>query len=681
MKIAFISPSPAILKHDWYRDLPYQKVGVPNLAGYLMRAGFPDIVQYDFNNQVRAAYEKKPHKLKLLLYDDKAAVARFLRSDEPRVRKQTEFLLDTLGVKSADLFGLSLSHFIGDEREIKLGTNLAKCLAKVLRERFPGAVIALGGLQNMSTAAQRADCRALLRSCPALDYAVCGEAHKAILRICRAAEKGAAPGKRDLVGFFSEKVKGSLLLQELETGTKDPGPRYFRPLPAEEVRDLSVPFGFPAYDKANSAAYSYSGEQVRRWYHLPASLRGLFKSGDPDNYLILHASFNEGCPFNCFFCASARSGLFTLDIDESVGILRKLKEKLGCRHFLFYEHNFNPTPAYARAFLQKLIKADLDILWADCFNLRNMDGEMIAMMREAGVMKVVTGVEYPTRRMLKYVNKGLTLEKIRRNLEDLHKAGIWNHVLLITGMPTETWEDVRELEDWLKATKDLVNAYTIASFHLAEDSPFYREPEKFGFTLKEAIKLYRHAAFDEKGGLSWREKERQSRTTSAHIRRVIDELKGSPKASSAKMDDSHLLMYLYRALGHGRKKMIETLYEAAYTVNPHIAPSYNRLRTELGRPGSELNALLRRGGLGMRLESCSHESYSFALQKGGAAASCLVQARSEDVMLNPAEGRAHGDQFFLQARPIKGAAARAARDEAAIKNSLPRILDIAESWR
>lgn len=660
MKIAFISPSPAVLKHDWYRDLPYQKVGVPNLAGYLKRAGFPDIVQYDFNNQVRAAYEKRPHSVKLLLYDDGAAVRRFLRSDEPAIRKQTEFLLDALGVGRADLFGLSLSHFIGDEREIKLGANLVKCLAKILRERFPGAVIALGGLQNMSTAALRSDCRALLRACPALDYAVAGEAHKALLRICRAAEKGEALTKRDLKGFYSEKVNGNLLLQELETGKGDPGPRYFRPLPAEEVRDPSVPYGFPAYDKANSAAHSWTGEQVRRWYHLPEALKKELKRGTPDNYLVLNVSFTEGCPFNCFFCASARSGVFTLDIDASIDMLRRFKDELGCRHFLFYDHNFNPTPAYARTFLEKLIKADLGLLWADCFNLRNMDRELIAMMREAGVMKVVTGVEYPTKRMLKYVNKGLTLEKIYRNLEDLHKAGIWNHALLITGLPTETWDDVKELEDWLKATKDFVNSYTIASFHMAEDSPFHREPEKFGFTLKEAIRLYRHAAFDEKGGLAWGEKERRSADTNAHIRRFIDELRKSPKASSAKMDDSHLLMYLYRTLGHGNKNKIEELYEAAYTINPHIAPSYGLLGAQLARPGSRLNALLRRGGLEMRLGSCSHETYSFSLQKGGAAADCQVQARSEDILLNPAEGRVHGDHFVLQARLPAPPASRAA---------------------
>lgn len=60
MKISFITPSPSTLKQEWYRDLHYQKVGVPNLAGWLRRAGYPDIRHYDFNNQVTRAYAARP---------------------------------------------------------------------------------------------------------------------------------------------------------------------------------------------------------------------------------------------------------------------------------------------------------------------------------------------------------------------------------------------------------------------------------------------------------------------------------------------------------------------------------------------------------------------------------------------------------------------------------------------
>ncbi|OGS13260.1 MAG: hypothetical protein A2234_03205 [Elusimicrobia bacterium RIFOXYA2_FULL_58_8] len=649
MKIAFITPSPTVLKHDWCRNLLYQKVGVPNLAGYLNRAGFPDIEHYDFNNHIIKAYAKDPGLVKLMLYTDQAAVERFLRADDREIRRQTEFFLNALKMERKDMFGISLTHFLGDDLEIKLGIRLAQCLAKAMKERFPDSVIALGGLQNMALSFQEAEYRKILRECPAIDYAVCGNAHKAILNICKAVEKKISFRDLKVKGLNFETINKSVFIQEKKTGDWMKGSQYFSALPDSEVRNHSVPYGFPAYDKANSAAYRYTGRQIRHFYHLPDSLKKRLKRGAQDDYLTLHVSFSEGCPFNCFFCANARTELVSLDTGEAIRILKTLKEELGCRHFLFYNPNFNPTYKYARNFLEQLIKADLGILWADCFNLRNMDRELIAMMRAAGTIKVISGVEYPTKRMLKYINKGLTPEKIYRNLEDLHKAGIWNHVLLITGMPTETWADVREMEDWLKATKDLVNSYTVGSFHMAEGSPFYRNPEKFGFKLKEAMRLYCQSSFDEKDGLDWQEKEIQNQRSNQHIRQFIDELKGSRKPTAARMDDSHLLMYLYRMLGHDRKKTIEELYEAAYTVNPHITSAYAHMRGQLARPRSQLNTLLRRNEISLKLGFDSHESLAFTLEKGRAEVACSVLARSEDILINPADNRVHGDYFVLQA--------------------------------
>lgn len=655
IKIAFISPAPTVLKHDWYRDLLWQKVGVPNLAGFLKRAGFPCVTQYDFNNQVRAAYAACPSRVKLLTYADEAAVAAFLRGAPgpaaAGVKRQTAFFLDALGVKEHDLFAITLNNFLGDDREIALGARLGECLAKELKTRFPGARVMAGGMQNMSVAFQRESYKKMMKECRYIDYVVCGEGHKATLEICRAVQEGrrftAVPG------LDAVTIRRGLLIQS--TGSVAASlARYFARGPEGEAKDTSVPFGYPAYDAENSRAYSYTGRQVRDFYHLPEKLAAAEKCFTTDNYLTLHVSFSEGCNFNCLFCSNARTGVFALSIDESVRILRKLRDELGCSHFLFYNPNFNPTMKYARAFLERIIKEKLDIRWADCFNLRNMDAELIAMMREAGVVKIVTGVEYPTPRMLKYINKGITVDRINRNLELLDKAGIWNHVLLITGMPTETEADVREMEGWLSDTKDLVNAYTVGSFHMADGSPFQKDPEKFGFNLKDAMKLYCQTEYDEKDGLAWREKQRQNAENNGRIRAFIDDLKGSRKPTATRMDDSHLLMYLYRTLGHGRKREIERLYEAAYTVNPHVAAAHAHLRREAGLKSSGLSRLLDANGARLRLGRPTHESFSLALEKGAAALSFSAIARNEDTLINPAAGLLHGNYFMLEADKAAG---------------------------
>jgi radical SAM superfamily enzyme YgiQ (UPF0313 family) len=672
MKIAFLITSPVTLKHDWYRDPLYQKVGVPNLAGFLRRAGFSDISQYDLNNRPLAAYKETPGLVKLLLYADSAKVKRYLAKDEPEIAAQTRFLLDSMGVERHDLFGVSLSHFLGDEGEIALGINLAKCLAKALKERFPACRVTLGGLQNMSIPQQLRAYRKLLSECSFFDYAVCGDAHLALLYLCRALESGLSFAQAAPAGFKAVKAGKGLLIHEAKgDNSVDIKSHYFEPLPAGEEKDKTVPFGYPAYSRENSRGYSYTGAELRRFYNLPRSCASLLAPADKSTFLTLQVSFNEGCPFGCYFCATAHTDFFSLSPEASVEILKRLNGELGCKHFLFYNPNFNPTPAYARKLLAAIIKAKLDLRWADCFNLRNLDAELVAMMKEAGAVKVVAGVEYPTARMLKYINKGLSIDTVNRNLELLNKAGMWNHVLLITGLPTETPQDVLEMEAWLKDTRDLVNSYTVGSFHMSENSPFQRQPEKFGFKLGRPLPLYCQESFDEADGLAWEEKRRRNLDSNRRVLEFINALKGSPKYTGARMDDSHLLLYLYRALGHKNKRLIERLYEAAWTANPHAARAHAWLE------GEEAGRALAARGLRLELAPAGRETVEFTLRRKGAAVRCALRARSENVLLNAAPGRLHGGHFMLEFSE----SARGARGELpALKAELPAVLAAAEAW-
>lgn len=647
MKISFITPSPGTLKQEWYRDLHYQKVGVPNLAGWLRRAGFPDIRHYDFNNQVTSAYIKHPASVRLMLYSDAAAVKRYLRSGKDPLAAQTEALLDMLRVRESRLFGISLTYFLGDTAEIALGIRLAQCLARALKKRFPASAVLLGGLQNMDTSFQRREYLKLLKDCPYIDYAVCGNAHSAILQICRALEAGRKPAPG--LPVKAARAGGALLFFETEPGEKAPAPaRYFEPLPQGELRDPSVPAGFPAYDAANCRGYAYPPAKIREIYRLPPERLGLFKGpAERRDYLLLQVSFNEGCPFNCYFCCEAGGRVFSLSPEEAVITLRRLKEEQGCSHFLFYNPNFNPGAAYAKRMLRAIIKAKLDILWADCFNLRNVDAEMISLMRDAGVVKVVAGLEYPTDRMLKFINKGLTVERADRALEALHKAGIWNHVLLITGLPTETWDDVREMEKWLVRTEPFVDAYTVGSFHMAQGSPFHEHPERFGFGIGKAMKLYSQSEFEERGSLSWSEKHAQNIRSNSHVVDFINRLKGTPKLTGTRMEDSHLLMYLYRSLGHGRKDLIRRLYREARPVNPHISAARASLERRLAAPSSPLSSMLRAARASISGISETPEELEFTLERAGLAARCSLRARSEDILLNPAPNRVHGAHFVL----------------------------------
>lgn len=141
------------------------------------------------------------------------------------------------------------------------------------------------------------------------------------------------------------------------------------------------------------------------------------------------------------------------------------------------------------------------------------------------------------------------------------------------------------------------------------------------------------------------------------------------------MDDSHLLMYLYRTLGHGRKALIERLYEAAYTVNPHIAPAHKALAGQARTPFSPLDRALRAAGAALELSPPGPEELSFALVSRGERLRGALRARSEDVTIGPSAGLLHGDLFVLRT----GEEGRAGGPPA-LRKALPALLKAAESW-
>ena len=108
----------------------------------------------------------------------------------------------------------------------------------------------LGGMQNMSVPFLREAYEKILRGSRDIDYAVCGEGHDAILEICRAVR-----GKRRFRAGPRLTVKriGTAELIQADGSVNEslPYARYFAPLAAKDVKDPSVPFGFPAYEKEN----------------------------------------------------------------------------------------------------------------------------------------------------------------------------------------------------------------------------------------------------------------------------------------------------------------------------------------------------------------------------------------------------------------------------------------------
>lgn len=662
MNIGFISPSFRVLEINWEHEYEMVKLGVPTIMGHLYRLGHHDIEHWDFDAQIYGACATDPNSFTLRQYFDSALVKGFLDGSDDTLRDQTERLLDTLGVTEKAIFGLSVSAVLDRIVNVMALCAMAQCMAKVLKERFPRCTIVMGGLQANPDSLQPGIYKEVMEGCAAIDYAFVGKVEASTLQLFRNIWAGRHDLNRSLnprivyrdtdgsvhlssptcSGSIDPEVKNMSGLQkglalhtnigaaaiaaELEKSggvfpvsglarrsdaTHKPAPENSvstdfdrTDLSAEEAGDHpwdEIPAAVPYFDKNLVDQFRYSGAQIMRRFHFNKEHMLKFSRFENNRVVVLPHIFIRGCNAPCGFCSYAYTKIEGEDLAETIAGLRFLSETYNCKNFHFLNTQINSVYKYAEMFCDAIIAEKLDILWSDCCNLRSLDERLLEKLRRAGAMRLVFGVESPEDSMLKMIHKGVDVATVERLISASHALGIWNHVLLIAGMPHETRAKQDRIMDFLERTAPVMDFYSVSSFYLIANSPWGRTPEKFGIArISNPQNLLEDQAFDEvpggrweSEGLRWAEKKQQIIDSTQRFYRTITRAKGQSRCVAGNID-LYMLMFLYSTLGHDQKSEIVKIYtETAREIFPEseipsgcssqtvMAPQRNRFRVNI----------------------------------------------------------------------------------------------------
>ena len=143
-------------------------------------------------------------------------------------------------------------------------------------------------------------------------------------------------------------------------------------------------------------------------------------------------------------------------------------------------------PAALQALAAELKRRKLAISWWG--NIRFEKAFMPELCQElaaSGCIAVSGGLEAASDRLLKLMNKGVSVEQVAKASKSFSDAGILVHAYLMYGFPSQT---VQETVDSLECVRQMVAAGCIQSgffhrFACAVHSPVGRNPEKFGVQL------------------------------------------------------------------------------------------------------------------------------------------------------------------------------------------------------
>ena len=144
-------------------------------------------------------------------------------------------------------------------------------------------------------------------------------------------------------------------------------------------------------------------------------------------------------------------------------------------------------PKALRALAEELLRRGVAISWWGNIRFeKSFTPELCRQLADSGCIAISGGLEVASDRLLKLMQKGVSVDQVARVTKGFSDAGILVHAYLMYGFPTQT---VQDTVDALEYVRQLFDAGCIQSgfFHrfvCTVHSPVGQKPEDFGVRLK-----------------------------------------------------------------------------------------------------------------------------------------------------------------------------------------------------
>ena len=320
---------------------------------------------------------------------------------------------------------------------------LSRQLLTLIRERFPEAVIIVGG-EHITAVPEES-----LRACPAIDYAVLGEGEETLVDLLDTLQRGGDPSQ--IPGLFFLKNGAPV-----RTGHR------------ERMRNIDA-IPKPAWDLT-----------------------------PVENYLANHMSFGvsggrsmpilatRGCPYQCTFCSNP--GMWTTrwyarspkDVADEI---ESYVKTFNADNFDFYDLTAILKKDWIKEFSRELIDRNLNITWQLPAGTRSeaIDEDVAHLLGASGHRNLVYAPESGSDDMLKDIKKKVHLGRMADSMRGAIKQGISIKLNMIMGFPAETRRDIyRTLRFLIKMAWIGVDDATIATFVPYPGSQIFDELRKEG---------------------------------------------------------------------------------------------------------------------------------------------------------------------------------------------------------
>jgi radical SAM superfamily enzyme YgiQ (UPF0313 family) len=154
----------------------------------------------------------------------------------------------------------------------------------------------------------------------------------------------------------------------------------------------------------------------------------------------------RGCPYQCGYCFSRPQDKIyrTIAPTSVVDQIEILIKKHKIKELMFYDDTIALKRDHIEQICYEIIRRNLKIRWESPCRVDNVDYELLALMAESGCFRLRFGVESGNEKILKLMNKNITLEQAKNAFLWCNKLGIETFVYFMIGYINETPETIKD---------------------------------------------------------------------------------------------------------------------------------------------------------------------------------------------------------------------------------------------
>ena len=231
---------------------------------------------------------------------------------------------------------------------------------------------------------------------------------------------------------------------------------------------------------------SYAGLPIENYLSLLEMLNPMHRIWSDGRWNKL--TLAHGCYWKkCNFCDVTLDYIGRYDpapVKRIVDQMEALMAETGQSGFHFVDEA--APPALLKGIAEEILARGLSVTWWGNVRFeRAFTSEVAQLLARSGCVAVSGGLEVASDRLLKLMNKGVTVEQVARVTRALTDAGVLVHAYLMYGFPTQT---EAETVDALERVRQLFAAGCIQSaywhrFSATVHSPIGQNPNFFGIRL------------------------------------------------------------------------------------------------------------------------------------------------------------------------------------------------------